>query len=106
MKFWAETKDHGNLIPSSGLIKAITQANRYIYEIELEANSDKFRKRIGVRTVKPRAVLIYGRSNEWNEDEREAYRILNAGYHNLNIMSYDHVLERAKRIAGPDASSA
>jgi hypothetical protein len=99
LRFWATALDHGNYIPSSDLTKAITQASRYIYEVEREANSVKFLERVGhIKTVKPRCILIFGRSNEWNSHQVEAYRIMNAAYHNLTVMTYDHVLERAKRI--------
>lgn len=101
LKFWADTRDHKNLVPSSDLINAIMQATKYIYEVEREANSVKFLERVGnVKTIKPRCVLIYGRSNPWNEAQKEAFRILNASYHNLTIMTYDHVLARARRIVG------
>jgi hypothetical protein len=101
LRFWASSLDHGNYIPSNDLIKAVTQANAYIFELEREINSQKFIERVGgVRTVKPRCVLVFGRSHNWNDDERRAFRILNASYHNLSIMTYDHVLGRAKRIAG------
>lgn len=103
LKFWADTLDHDNYIPSSDLIKAITQSSIYIYEVEREANSVKFLEKVdNVKTIKPRCILIFGRSNNWNEEQREAYRILNSNYHNLTIMTYDHVLERAKRIVGID----
>lgn len=99
--FWSSTRDHGNLIPSSDLTKAITQAARYIFEVEREADSIKFLERVGgVRTVKPRGILVFGRSSSWGDDENEAYRILISSYHNLTIMTYDHVLERAKRMVG------
>ena len=100
LTFWSATLDHENYIPSTGLIKAITQAVRYIYEIEQEANSVKFLERVGIKTVKPRCILVFGRSNTWNNEQKEAYRILNASYHNLSIITYDHVLERARRILG------
>jgi len=101
LAFWAASLDHGNYVPSTDLTKAITQANRYIFEIEREANSLKFLERVGgTRTVKPRCVLIFGRSNDWNKDQAEAFRILNAAFHSLHIMTYDHVLGRAKRIVG------
>lgn len=101
LKFWSETLDHGNYVPSTDLIKAISQASRYIFEVEREANSVKFLERVdGVRVVKPRCVLVFGRSNGWNARQVEAYRILNSSYSNLTIMTYDHVLERAKRIVG------
>lgn len=101
MHFWAGSMDHGNYVPSTGLIKAVTQASSYIYEVEREANSNKFLERVdGVKTIKPRCILIFGRSHNWNGKQVEAFRILNSGYHNLTIMTYDHVLERAKRILG------
>lgn len=101
--FWSPTLDHGNYVPSTELTKATTQASRYIYEVEREANSVKFLQRVGgVKTVKPRCVLVFGRSNDWNPEQAEAYRILNASFHNLTILTYDHVLQRARRISGID----
>lgn len=101
LKFWADVQDHGNYVPSSDLTKAITQATKYIYEVEREADSRKFAERVyDIKTIKPRCVLIYGRSNDWGTKQKEAYRILNSSYHNLSIMTYDHVLGRAKRILG------
>lgn len=99
LKFWSDALDHGNYIPHSDLVKAITQANRYILEVEREANSVKFLERVdGVKVIKPRCVLIFGRSRGWNDKQREAYRVLNASYHNLTILTFDHVLARARRI--------
>ncbi len=101
LRFWAIARDHGNYIPHTDLIKAITQAARYILEVEREANNVKFLERLGgVKAVKPRCVVIYGRSNDWDAEMREAYRVLNASYHNLTIMTFDHVLARAKRVLG------
>ena len=103
LRFWGNSQVQGNWIPSADLTKAITQATKYIYEVEREANSVKFLERVGkIKTIKPRCVLIFGRSNSWDESQKEAYRILNASYHNLTIMTYDHVLARAKRILGLD----
>jgi len=103
LQFWASALDHGNYIPSTDLTKAITQASRYIYEVEREANSVKFLERVGgVKTVKPRCTLVFGRSDQWNLKQQEAYRIMNAQFHNLTVLTYDHVLARAKRIVGID----
>lgn len=103
LPFWADKQDHGNYVPSFDLTKAITQATAYIYEVEREANSVKFLDRVGnIKIIKPRCVLIYGRSDDWNDEQKKSYRILNSGYHNLTIMTYDHVLSRAKRILGID----
>lgn len=99
LTFWMDKKDHNNLVPSIDLIKAITQASKYIYEVEREANSVKFLERVdNVKTIKPRCILIFGRSTDWINEHKEAYRILNSEFHNLTILTYDHVLKRAKRI--------
>lgn len=101
LKFWGSALDHGNYYPHSDLIKAITQSISYIHEIELQANDMKFFERVGkVKTIKPRCTLIFGRSNDWGQAQQEAFRVLNSSYHNLTIMTFDHVLERAKRIIG------
>lgn len=101
LNFWAKSTDHGNYYPSSDLTKAITQSSQYILEVERESNSDKFIKQLdGVKTVKPRCILIFGRSNDWSTEQLEAYRVLNSSFHNLTIMTYDHVLQRAYRILG------
>lgn len=101
LNFWSASTDHGNSVPHSDLIKAVTQASRYILEIERECDSVKFQERVdGVPTVKPRGLLIYGRSSGWTQEQCESYRVLNAGYHNLSIMTFDHVLARAERALG------
>lgn len=102
LPFWASTKDHGNYVPSADLTKAITQCLNYIYAIELEANSTKFARRIGSRIIKPRCILIFGRSYDWNDEQREAYRILNAAYNQVSILTYDHISERAQNVLGEE----
>jgi hypothetical protein len=98
LSFWAKEKDHNNCVPSTDLVKAITQSIKYLYEIEREANSAKFIESVKeMKTIKPRITLIFGRSNNWAKDEKEAFRILNSSYHSLYILTYDHILERARR---------
>ena len=98
--FWSATKDHNNFVPSSDLVKAITQCLNYIHAIEQEANSVKFIQKTKSKVIKPRCILIFGRSNDWNDEQREAYRILNAAYNQLSILTYDHLLIRAKNVMG------
>lgn len=100
LPFWSAAKDHNNYVPSSDLTKAITQCLNYIYEIEREANSQKFIERTQSKVVKPRCILVFGRSNNWNDEQREAYRILNSAYNQLSILTYDHLLCRAKNVLG------
>ena len=101
LKFWMESLDHNNYVPSSDLIKAITQCQNYLYEIERESNSAKFLERTqGTKIIKPRCLLVFGRSKNWNDRQKEAYRILNSSFNQINILTYDHLLARAKNIMG------
>jgi len=88
-------------IPKSELTSATMQCNRYILQTERKINDLEFNKKIQhTPIVKPRISLIYGRSQSWGEEEKEAYRVLNSSYTTLNIITYDHLLERAKRLVG------
>ena len=87
LQFWSATKDHNNYVPSTDLVKAITQCLNYIYAIEREANSVKFIEKTKSKVIKPRCILIFGRSNDWNDEQREAYRILNAAYNQISILT-------------------
>ena len=88
-------------IPKSELTSASMQCNRYILQTERKINDLEFNKKIqNTPIVKPRITLIYGRSQLWSEDQKEAYRVLNSSYSDLNIITYDHLLERAKRLVG------
>lgn len=100
LPFWAAAKDHDNYVPSSDLVKAITQCLNYLHAIEQEANSVKFIERTKSKVIKPRCILVYGRSSDWNDEQREAYRILNSAYIQLSILTYDHLLTRAKNVLG------
>lgn len=100
MPFWASSKDHDNYVPSSDLVKAITQCLNYIHAIELQSNSLSFIEKTKSKVIKPRCILIFGRSNNWNDEQREAYRILNAAYNQISILTYDHLLLRAKNVLG------
>ncbi len=101
LSIWSKSLDHDNLIPSTDIIKAITQVENYIFELERESDSNKFlEKTDGVSVIKPRATLIYGRSNDWNDKTKKSFRILNSSYANLNIVTYDQLYKRGEQILG------
>ena len=102
LNFWAKNKDHDNYVPSSELTRAITQCMNYIFAVEQESNSVKFLQRVGCKVIKPRCILVFGRSIDWNEEQQEAFRILNSAYHQLTILTYDHLLRRAQNMVHPD----
>lgn len=99
--FWAGPDSHGNYYPSNQLTAAISQCLNYLYKIELQSNSVEFMERVdGTKTVKPQCLLVYGRSDDWDEGKTKALRILNAAHHQLHIITYDQLLLRAKQLLG------
>jgi hypothetical protein len=55
--------------------------------------------------TRARRYLVFGRSADWDDDERRAYRILIGGYHSLSVLTYDQVLTRARRMLGLPAAA-
>lgn len=101
LSFWAASLDHDNYVPSSDLVKAITQCQNYIYEIERESNSIKFSNRVEDTPVaSPRCILIFGRSNDWNEKQQLALRLLNSSLNRISIITYDQLFKRASNMIG------
>ncbi|MDP4010098.1 MAG: DUF4263 domain-containing protein [Candidatus Shapirobacteria bacterium] len=91
--FWTQ-----EMIPVSNLTKAMVQCMRYVTEMERRMNDYKKIGELGANILKPRITLIFGRSNDWMDKHREQLKILNSSFHNISILTYDHVLQRAKKI--------
>lgn len=95
--FWTQEYN-----PVSNLTKAMMQCMRYITETERRMNDKKKTDSLGANILKPRITLIFGRSDQWSDEQREQFRILNSSFHNISILTYDHVLNRAKKIIEPN----
>jgi hypothetical protein len=95
--------------PNAKLTKAIMQCMRYITEAERRMNDTKKLDSLKARILKPKITLIFGRSCDWDEPRKNQFRILNSSFHNITILTYDHVLNRAKQsidcIADPTTKS-
>lgn len=85
-------------LPRADVTSAIMQCARYLRTTEIKANDHVKMKELGVEIVKPRITLIYGRSNGWDDKKREQLRILNASLHDISILTYDYVLNRAEKL--------
>lgn len=79
------------------LSKAISQVENYIDEIS--KNSLAFRdiikkkKGIDIRVIKPRAFIIAGHSNQFdNQVKEENFRLLNTSLKNVEVILYDDLL--------------
>lgn len=109
-KVWHHTLDHGNWVPHTDLIAALTQVWNYQKELEKEMDSIRTRKRLQEAVIlRPHATLIHGRSNNWQAEHFEAQRLLNSSLHGVTVITFDQALQRATRIneirAGTEGST-
>lgn len=101
LSFWSATRDHGNLVPHTDLVKTITQAQNYQLALERQMDSIAMRRRLQeIPIAKPASLVIHGRSEGWGVEECGAQRILNAGMTSVRVLTYDQVLRRAKSMNG------
>jgi len=97
----AATTDRGNHYWSSDAVKAITQAEKYLYNAERKASvlaEDIAReKKIVVSVIRPRAVVIMGHSEQLDTSEKETdFRVLRMSLKNVEVVTYDELLQRMK----------
>lgn len=85
------------LIPDYGLQGAITQTTHYILQAEKHVSDSDFRESHGIKPLKPRGLVVHGRSNNWGAEEWEAFRLLNDNLHGIQVMTFDHLLEQGRR---------
>jgi hypothetical protein len=93
----AET-DRGNHYWHSSTVKAITQAEKYLYNAERKATNlaaDLTREaKVKVEIVRPRAVLVTGHSDLLDtEAKKEDFRVLRKSLKNVEVVLYDELLE-------------
>jgi hypothetical protein len=82
-------KSHQSYSPSADLSKALGQCAHYLrtfddYKLILE-KEHKF------KLLRPCAKLIIGRTNDFNEQQHEALRMLNSVLNHIEIISYDYL---------------
>lgn len=104
--FWTLTKSGRNylyrgkfLVINPELQGAISQLSGYILQAEKKVDSKDFiSSHKGIVPLKPRGLIVHGRSESWKEEELCALRLLNDELHNIQVITFDHLLQRAKRI--------
>lgn len=94
-------EDRGNYFWHTDAIKAIMQAEKYLYAAERKAatlvEDIKREKDIDVKVIKPRAVLIIGSSNQLdNYKKKQDFRILCNSLKNIEVILYDELLDRLR----------
>lgn len=86
--------------------RAIGQVVHYLYEMELHqlelqrdinrAYSTRLSREIYI--IKPRAFILIGREDEWNERKKEAFRKMNHRLHDIEVITYTDLQQRGERI--------
>ncbi len=89
-------KDHKCYYPSRDLSNAIGQSIRYIKAMEDHRNILKEEDKLSI--LKPRVKVIIGKSNDLNEYEKKALRLLNGTLHGIEIITYDEIVNQARKI--------
>ncbi len=93
-------KKYRNFLQHSEELKgAITQATNYIFQIEKKfSDPDWCRKNKCETPVKPKCTVVFGRSDQWKLEEKTAFRLLNDSLHGVEVITFDHLYNRALRI--------
>lgn len=103
--FWKKTRSGDNylyrdkyLVPNGELQCAITQGSNYIYETEREMDSRSWAQtHDGIYPLKPKCLVVHGRSEGWGDLESKSFRLLNDRLHGISIITFDHLILRAKQ---------
>lgn len=76
--------------------QALSQAMHYLRL--MNENRRRLEEAWGKGVFRPRAIIVVGRSNTWNEKQRQAWRNLRTSLQNIDLLTFDHVLARADRL--------
>ena len=105
IEFWQKdparryTRYRGFIQPSERVKSSITQATNYIFQLEKKFADPDWQKKNGCDApVKPTCAVVIGRSGDWGLEERTAFRLLNDSLHGIEIITFDHLYDRASRL--------
>lgn len=105
IEFWQKDtvdnyKKYRNFLQHSEELKgAIIQATNYIFQVEKKfSDPDWCRKNKCETPVKPKCTVIFGRSNDWKIEEKIAFRLLNDCLHGIEVITFDHLFNRAEKL--------
>ena len=93
--------DRGNYYWSTEAIKAIVQAEKYLFNAERKAtdlaDDIKREKELTIKVIKPRAIVILGTSSQFdNENKEKDFRVLRMSLKNVEVVLFDELLMRLR----------
>jgi len=105
----SRNKYRNNHTPRTELAGTIMQAEKYLFHLSKWGSAgeqDIYRKRkselpagIELRITNPKALILLGRDNDFNGEQRFDFEIIRRKYANmLDIMTYDDLLRRLENI--------
>lgn len=104
-EIWTKSKDHDNYVPRAEVTRAIVQCVNYVFFLENRTNDLEKKEKLDSKIIKPKCLLIIGRSKDWNDKQKDAFRILNDSFHGVSIVTYDMILQYAEWMLNWDESS-
>jgi len=101
----AKKPDRGNYYWSTDAVKALVQAEKYLYNAEQKGadlpKDIKREKGLATDVIRPRALLLIGHNSQLdNDNKREDFRVLRRSLKNVEVILYDELLERLKLLKG------
>lgn len=88
---------HRNFYFSADVSKAIGQCHRYL-DVLHEVAANGLRDHPEIVAYHPRAIVVIGRSSDWEEEQLKALHGLNARLTGITVMTYDHLLNQGERL--------
>lgn len=88
---------HRNYYWSADVSKAIGQCHRYL-DILNEVAADGLRDHPEIVAYHPRAIIVIGRSNNWDGYKLRALHGLNHRLSSVTVMTYDQLLAQGERL--------
>lgn len=90
-------KSHRNHYWSSDVSQAIGQCHRYL-DVLHEVAANGLRDHPEIVAYHPRAIIVIGRSNDWNNDQLKSLHGLNHRLKDVTVMTYDQLLAQGERL--------
>ena len=88
---------HRNYYWSSDVSKAIGQCHRYL-DVLHEVAASGLRDHPEIVAYHPRAIIVIGRSNTWEDRELRALHGLNHRLSSVTVMTYDQLMAQGERL--------
>lgn len=88
---------HRNYFFSSDVSRAIGQCHRYL-DVLHHAAERGLLDHPEIIAYHPRATIVIGRSNDWDQDKQRALHGLNSRLSGIRVMTYDHLLAQGERL--------